>query len=163
MVLRKLQDAIKEQINKINAAKKQHEFTKVKLSMYALFSVPSSSHTWYLGNRRKELKEEESKPEPKEEEERLKKKLLKSAIKRAAVMHEAVVRSLFFFLPLEIVRDIYYHRRPCLTSCTKLRWKRHALLYATNKQWPMPTLSRSCYRLMSRRFFVSRKTMKRVR
>ncbi|CAE6422238.1 unnamed protein product [Rhizoctonia solani] len=66
-------NGIKEQINKINAAKKQHEFTKVKLS-----------------NRRKDLKEEESKPEPKEEEEKLKKKLLKSAIKRAGVMHEAV-------------------------------------------------------------------------
>ncbi|KAF8709654.1 P-loop containing nucleoside triphosphate hydrolase protein, partial [Rhizoctonia solani] len=66
-------NGIKEQINKINAAKKQHEFTKVKLS-----------------NRRKELKEEESKPEPKEEEEKLKKKLLKSAIKRAGIMHEAV-------------------------------------------------------------------------
>ncbi|QRW16550.1 chromosome segregation protein sudA [Rhizoctonia solani] len=52
-------NGIKEQINKINAAKKQHEFTKVKLS-----------------NRRKELKEEESKPEPKEEEEKLKKKCL---------------------------------------------------------------------------------------
>ncbi|ELU45347.1 chromosome structural maintenance protein smc5 [Rhizoctonia solani AG-1 IA] len=67
------------QTDGINAAKKQHEFTKVKLS-----------------NRRKELKEEESKPEPKEEEEKLKKKLLKSAIKRAGIMHEAVVLSLFY-------------------------------------------------------------------
>ncbi|CAE6474852.1 unnamed protein product [Rhizoctonia solani] len=64
---------IKEQINKINAAKKQHEFNKVRLH-----------------NRQKDLQEEESRPEPKEEEERLKRKMLKSAIKRAGIMHETV-------------------------------------------------------------------------
>ncbi|KAH7343207.1 P-loop containing nucleoside triphosphate hydrolase protein [Rhizoctonia solani] len=66
-------NGIKEQINRINAAKKQHEFNKVKLH-----------------NRQKDLQEEENRPEPKEEEEKLKKKMLKSAIKRAGVMHEAV-------------------------------------------------------------------------
>ncbi|KAJ1309249.1 hypothetical protein OPQ81_004914 [Rhizoctonia solani] len=66
-------DAIKEQIAKINAAKKQHEANKIKLQ-----------------NRQKDLQEEESRPEPKDEEEKLKKKLLKSAIKRAGVMHEVV-------------------------------------------------------------------------